>query len=184
MSGTNSSSDFSLQKSLPSSYYLSREIFALEKEKIFCREWFCAGREEQIPNPGDVLVLDVAGECILVVRTREGVVKAHYNVCRHRGARLIPLPGEEEKGDIKFSGGVMGTNGIRCSYHHWTYTLDGRLVSAPYAREGEGFCKADYSLYPVGVELWGGFLFLNLTPEGQRRKDTLLKHSLVMRWSG
>ena len=65
-----------------------QEIFAQEKEQIFFREWFCAGREEQLPKPGDFLVLDVAGESVLVVRTKDGGLKAHYNVCRHRGAQL------------------------------------------------------------------------------------------------
>src|SRR5262245_17115833 len=69
--------------------YLSEEIFAQEKERIFAREWFCAGREEELPRPGGYLVLDIAGESILVVRTRGGALHAHYNVCRHRGCRLV-----------------------------------------------------------------------------------------------
>lgn len=154
-----------LEKSLPSAYYLSDEIFAKEKERIFSREWFCAAREEQLPQPGDALVLDVLGESVIVVRTKEGEVRAHYNVCRHRGARLLPEPGDEPDSDIRLSGGVLGTSGIRCSYHLWTYGLDGRLLNAPHLKEGEGLCKQELSLYPVGVERWGGFLFLNLSPE-------------------
>jgi hypothetical protein len=77
---TNSTTPTRLQKSLPSSYYQSEEIFAREKEKIFYREWFCAAREEQLQKPGDYLVLDVAGESILLVRTKDIEVKAHYNV--------------------------------------------------------------------------------------------------------
>ena len=88
MSDASTNGNESLQKSLPSSYYRSQEIFAREKERIFFREWFCAGREEQLPNAGDFLVLDVVGESILVVRTKDGRLAAHYNVCRHRGARL------------------------------------------------------------------------------------------------
>src|ERR1700687_5152018 len=164
-----------LQKSLPSFYYHSEEIFAKEKEKIFCREWLCAAREEQLSRPGDYLVLDLAGESVLVVRTKEGALKAHYNVCRHRGARLLPAPGEEEKGDIKLSGGGLGTRGISCSYHQWTYGQDGRLLSAPHTKEGDGFCKADFSLYPIGVECWGGFIFLNLSPEVAAREGSTLK---------
>jgi len=77
-----------LQKSLSRAYYHSGEIFAREKDHIFSREWFCAAREEQVAGPGDYLVLEIAGESILVVRDKNGEVKAHYNVCRHRGARL------------------------------------------------------------------------------------------------
>ncbi len=119
-------------------------------------------------------MLDVAGESVLVVRTKEGDVKAHYNVCRHRGARLIAAPGEKIDADINLGGGMLGANGIRCSYHQWTYGLDGRLLSAPHVKEGEGFCKAEFSLYPVDVALWGGFIFLNLSPEWTVREGRTL----------
>jgi Rieske 2Fe-2S family protein len=158
-------SNSGMQKSLPSDYYRTGEIFAREKDRIFCREWFCAARAENIPEPGDVLVLNIAGESVLVARTKEGEIRAHYNVCRHRGSRLIPEPDDELPADIKFSGGVLGANGIRCPYHLWTYALDGTLLNAPYTKDALGFCKSDFSLYPVGVELWGGFIFLNLSPE-------------------
>ena len=163
-----------LQKSLPSSYYLSEEIFAREKEAIFCHEWFCAGREEQLPNAGDYRVLEVAGESILVVRTKEGELKAHYNVCRHRGARLCQMPGSRNSDEIKLSGGVLGPNGIRCPYHQWTYSLDGHLLKAPHLREGEDFCKNDFSLYPVGLQMWGGFFFLNLSPDAAAKQSRSL----------
>ena len=68
-----------------------REYFAREKERIFCREWVCVGREEELAAPGDYVVKDVAGESILLVRTRDGrAPAAHYNVCRHRGSQLVP----------------------------------------------------------------------------------------------
>lgn len=163
-----------MQKSLPSAYYRSEEIFALEKEKIFCREWFCAAREEQVVGPGDVLVLNILGESVIVARTRSGEIRAYYNVCRHRGSRLLPEPSEELPSGIKLLGGVLGGNAIRCPYHLWTYALDGKLLNAPHTKEYEGFCKSEFSLYPVGVELWGGFIFLNLTPEtGAREGKTL-----------
>ena len=151
-----------LQKSLPSSWYLSDDIFAREKEHIFFREWFCAGREEQLPNHGDSLVLDVAGESVLVVRTGQGQLKAHYNVCRHRGARLCT---SEARGEgEQLTGGVTAAGTIRCPYHLWTYSLDGRLLSAPHLRAADGLDRGDFSLYPVGLETWSGFFFLNLTP--------------------
>src|ERR1700693_1291729 len=71
----------SLQKSLPSSYYYSPEIYAREKESIFCQEWSCAGREEDLPANGSLVVLDVVGESILRARTKEGERKAPYNGC-------------------------------------------------------------------------------------------------------
>ena len=112
-----------MERSLASGYYRSAEIFALEKEKIFCVEWFCAAREEQIPVVGDVLVLNLAGESVIVARTKEGEIKAHYNVCRHRGSRLLPDPGEEIPADIRLNGGVLGRMGsgvlIICGLTGW-----------------------------------------------------------------
>jgi len=168
-----------MQESLPSLYYHSDEIFTQEKEKIFCSDWFCGAREEQIPAPGDVIVLNILGESVLVARTKEGDIKAHYNVCRHRGSRVLPEPGEDLPADIKLNGGVLGTSGIRCPYHLWTYALDGKLLNAPYTRESDGFCKAELSLYPVGAELWGGFIFLNLTPEQAVCEGRTLKVSFA-----
>ncbi len=111
------------------------------------------GREEEVAASGDYVVKDVAGESILVVRTRDGTLAAHYNVCRHRGSQLVP---HGESG--KFTGG------IRCPYHSWTYTLAGDLRTAPFLEEGDGLARRELSLHPVGVETWGGFVLVNLTP--------------------
>jgi glycine betaine catabolism A len=142
-----------MERTLHRDFYFSEDIFNREKERIFFREWICAGREEQLAEPGDYLVLDVLGESVLVVRTRVGTLAAHYNVCRHRGSRLLP---EGARGSLSSS--------IRCPYHSWTYALDGTLRTAPYLDEEDGSIRASLSLYPVGVESWGGFFFLNLTP--------------------
>jgi Rieske 2Fe-2S family protein len=142
-----------LERTLPREAYLSRDVFARERERIFSREWVVVGREEELQTPGDYVVKDVAGESILIVRTREGRLAAHYNVCRHRGSQLVPdcLAG-------RFAGA------IRCPYHSWTYTLEGELRTAPFLDEADGLARSDLSLHPVGVDAWGGFLFVHLTP--------------------
>lgn len=150
-----------VQQSLPSSYYTEQSIFRHEQEAIFGREWFCAGREEEIPAPGDYRVLDVAGENVLAVRTKTGELKAHYNVCRHRGARLCTTS-VENHWNVAVNGGVMPGGLIRCPYHQWTYDLDGQLLGAPFLKGDEGFRREDFSLNPVGVDCWGGFYFLKL----------------------
>ena len=159
-----------LEKSLPSEYYLSDEIFARERERIFSREWFCAGRADRLPEPGDVRVLEVLGESVLLARTREGKLAAHYNVCRHRGARLCATDAEPgECGAAR--GGLSAAGTIRCPYHAWTYGLDGRLLGAPFLNQDPAVPKEEFSLHPVGIALWGGFFFLNLWPAGPRAKD-------------
>jgi len=153
-----------LERTLDGAYYQSDEIFAREKERIFFAEWFCVGREEELPGAGDFVVKYVAGESILIVRTKDRGLAAHYNVCRHRGSQLVP---DGDKGS--FAGG------IRCPYHSWTYALDGALRTAPFLEEGDGLAKGDLALHPVGVDAWGGFVFLNLTPAAAVRRG----HTLV-----
>jgi Rieske 2Fe-2S family protein len=152
-----------LEQTLPSSWYYSDETFALEKERIFCREWMCAGREEQLPQAGDHLVLDIAGESILIVRNRQGVLRAFYNVCRHRGSRLC-RPDQGRQAGAAVQGGVIAGRSILCPYHQWAYDLDGHLIAAPHLADVPGFDKSVITLYPVGVECWGGFIFVHLTP--------------------
>jgi glycine betaine catabolism A len=152
-----------LEPTLPSSWYRSARVFELEKERIFCREWLCVAREEEVAEPGTWRVLEVAGESILLLRNREGRLNAFYNVCRHRGARLCRSPAEAVSGgQLRMSGGVAGGR-ITCPYHGWTYDFDGRLVAAPYLTTEPDFERGLFSLYPVALDSWGGFIFLNLT---------------------
>src|SRR5579863_7243524 len=152
-----------LEQTLPSSWYYSEEIHRRERERIFFREWICALRDEELPEPGDFRVLDVAGESILLVRNRQRTLRAFYNVCRHRGTRLCRTD-ESPIAGLAVQGGVIAGRTIMCPYHQWTYDLDGQLIAAPHLGAVAGFDKAGVQLYPVGVECWGGFVFLNLTP--------------------
>jgi len=154
-----------LQRSLPKEHYVSADHYARERERIFYREWFCVGRARQIPDAGDYLLTDVAGEGILVVRTKEGGLAAHYNVCRHRGCTLaLEDPDPSLKTDPPRPSGRWH-NAIRCPYHSWTYGLAGELRGAPFMAEVEGFDRSDFSLHSAAVDVWGGFLFVNLTPD-------------------
>jgi len=163
-----------LEVSLPSDWYTSDAVFKVEKERIFCREWLAVCRAEELPNPGDHQVLDVLGESILLLRNREGALRAFYNVCRHRGARLCLASGEPAGAwGVKLGGGVGGRL-IVCPYHQWSYDLDGALVSAPHLGAETGFDKSGFHLYPVGVDTWGGFVFLHLTPRESQPLQTQL----------
>jgi len=123
-------------------------VFQRELETIFCQMWFCSGRTEQIPNPGDYFLCEVAGESIIVTRDSSGGIRAFYNVCRHRGTRIC----REELG--KFPGR------IQCPYHGWTYGLDGKLLGAPHMDE-DSFPREEYPLHAVQAEVWDGYIFLN-----------------------
>jgi glycine betaine catabolism A len=151
-----------LEPTLPSSWYRSEGVFAIEKERIFCREWLCVARAEELSEPGAYRVLDVLGESILLLRNRDAKLRAFYNVCRHRGSRLCR---GEVSGAASLGGGISGGR-ITCPYHQWSYDLDGRLVAAPYLTGEAGFDKSLFGLYPVALECWGGFVFVNLSPAG------------------
>ncbi len=137
-------------RTLPQRYFLSPEIFAEERAKIFARQWVCVGHQSQLARAGDYFVQEVAGESLVVVRDQTGAVHGFYNVCRHRGTRLCEVA----------SGHAAA---IQCPYHAWTYALDGRLIGAPHMDEATGFEKADYSLHDVRLSLWEGFIFVSLS---------------------
>jgi phenylpropionate dioxygenase-like ring-hydroxylating dioxygenase large terminal subunit len=162
-----------LEPTLHRDHYLSPGHFEREKERIFFREWFCVGRQEEVAEPGDYLLLDIAGESVLLVRNREGALSAHYNVCRHRGSQLVSTVATDTEGRPVGRTGTFGS-GIRCPYHAWTYNLDGTLRTAPFLEEGDGFCREDLPLHEVGVDTWGGFVFLNLTPALARAEGRTL----------
>ena len=140
-------------KSMLQKYFVSPEIFAEEHRKIFSREWLLVGHESQIAKPGDYFVVNVAGESLIVTRDQGSVIRAFYNVCRHRGTRL-----KEHRAGEAFCG---HSSTIQCPYHAWTYDLDGRLIGAPHMDEAPGFDKTDYPLHPVNLGLWEGFIFVN-----------------------
>ena len=139
-------------KTLPQRYFVSPEVFAEEQASIFGTQWVCVGHQTQIPDPGDFFLATVAGESLIVVRDQQRSVRAHYNVCRHRGTRMC----EEPSGR---------SSAIQCPYHAWTYALDGRLLGAPSMDDAAGFRKAEHSLIAAKVGTWGGFIFVNLASD-------------------
>src|SRR5437763_1795354 len=135
---------------LPGRDYHAPEIFELEREKVFFREWFYAGRADHAPEPGDFLTTDVVGESILVVRGKDGELRGFYNVCRHRGSRIC---------DPETQGHAKGA--IKCPYHAWSYAYDGQLIGTPLIAPDE-LDRSSLSLWPVSVDVWEGFVFVHL----------------------
>ena len=151
-----------MKPALAPRFYRSQELFEVERQRIFNTQWFCVGRAEQLANRGDYLLVSVAGESVIVVRARADALRAFYNVCRHRGSRLLGAPGEPQPAGsaAACSGHIDGA--IVCPYHAWSYNLDGGLRGAPFVRFDESCPKEKFSLVPVHLEEWGGFIFLNL----------------------
>jgi Rieske 2Fe-2S family protein len=136
-------------KTLPQKYFVSTEIFEAEQEKIFSRQWVLVGHQRQIAEAGAFFVPEVSGESLIVARDKNGEIRGFFNVCRHRGTRLC----EEKSGH---------SAAIQCPYHAWTYGLDGRLMGSPHMDDVPGFDRGDYSLHPVNLDVWEGFIFVNL----------------------
>jgi Rieske 2Fe-2S family protein len=138
-------------RTLPGKYYHSQEIYDEEVEKIFYKFWMLACRAEEIPEVGDFKLVQIEDESLILVRDKIGDIRAHFNVCSHRGTQLCV----EQSGTFK-------SKSIQCPYHAWTYGLNGKLIGAPQMKEGEGFKKEDCSLPQAGVHVWEGFVFINL----------------------
>ena len=138
-------------RTLPREAFTSPEVFAKEREQIFGTMWNCVGRASSIANAGDYIVRNVAGESIIITRTRAGELRAYFNTCRHRGTRLC------EAASGQFS------ETIQCPYHAWTYTVDeGQLIGTPHMQDVEDFDKRDYGLHRAAIAEWEGFVFVNV----------------------
>ncbi len=131
--------------SLEQRFYTDPEIYALELDRIVTRNWIFAGHQSQLAAAGDYLVVDVANESAIVVRTGSGEIKAFANVCRHRGSIIC----------VEKSG---NTRKFQCPYHGWMYDTDGNLVAA--RSMPDGFERASHGLHKVPVEIVHGLVFV------------------------
>jgi choline monooxygenase len=166
----------SLAETLLPEAYTSEAFFALERERVFGSTWVAVGCSARLREPGDVLVAEVAGRSIFVVRKQDGALRAFYNVCRHRGTQLLAAGERRVK---RF---------IRCPYHSWAYDHDGRCVGTPMftgsdipvdqqaafdMQDVAAFDRADYGLLPVAVDSWGPLVFVNLEADPEPLADHL-----------
>lgn len=140
-------------RTLEARFYNAPEVFERERERVFARDWVCAGRLEQLERAGDYFLTDIACESIVVTRGKDDRVRAFYNVCRHRGTRMCTEP----------SGHFAGS--IQCPYHAWTYALDGTLLSARTMAEVPGFERSEYPLHEAALATFDGFVFVSLARE-------------------
>ena len=140
-------------ETLPPDCYTSEAFYRREVETIFLKVWNFIGREDRIPNTGDYAAFEFVGVPVVVVRERDGKIRAFANSCRHRGAKVM-------QGDGNCT--VM-----TCPYHSWTYALDGRLIGAMEMDETDGFDRKEFGLVELRLETWAGFLFLNFDHDAE-----------------
>jgi choline monooxygenase len=145
---------------IPSSWYLDPEVFAAERRAVFGGTWQAAARCDQLATAGAFVTTEIAGEPIVVLRDSVGQLRAFYNVCRHRAARVVT---EEEGCATK----------LRCRYHGWTYDLAGRLRGAPEF-EGTDFCRDVEGLVPLAVAAWGPLVWVSMHNSPGELEDYLV----------
>ncbi len=146
---------------LPYTEYTSPDFARLEHDHVWSQTWQWACREEHIPEPGDYEVYDVGDRSALVMRGEDGVIRAFYNACLHRGTQLKPA------GSSGFG------NQVTCPFHGWTWSTNGTLTDVPCEWDFPHVDKATANLPEIRVELWGGFVFVNWSDDAPDLEDYL-----------
>lgn len=153
MAGLNGTSIEALAKrqrpgySLEQPFYVDPTVFERDLERIVAKQWLFVDHASRLVKAGDYILYDVAGESIILVKGRDGAVRAFFNVCRHRGSRVC----------LKTEGTART---LTCPYHGWVYDLEGRLIHAK--NMPEGFDPAAWPLHHCQVRVWEGMIFINL----------------------
>ncbi|MGB8502152.1 aromatic ring-hydroxylating oxygenase subunit alpha [Mycobacterium sp.] len=138
--------------------------FEAEREAIFKKTWLNVGRVERLPKTGSYFTKELPsarpGMSVIVVKTKDGSIKAFHNICRHRGNKLVwnDYPHEETSGTCRQ---------FTCKYHAWRYSLDGDLTYIQQEDEFFDVDKSQFGLKPVRCEVWEGFVFINFDEDAQ-----------------
>ena len=143
----------------PGYIYTSPDIYKLEKDKIFMKDWLCVARVEELENVGDFMTFEVMNEPIIIAHAANGSINAFRNSCAHRG--LVVAKGS---GNAKT---------FSCEYHGWSYDLTGHLVGAPYMDEVQDFDLAGCRLAPLGCDIWAGWIFVTFNDQASALADDI-----------
>jgi phenylpropionate dioxygenase-like ring-hydroxylating dioxygenase large terminal subunit len=145
---------------IPGGRYTDADFLALEEQQVWKRSWLYALHTDELPKVGSFRMWRKTGAPIIIIRGKDGRIRAFYNTCRHRGAPLL----EAERGETK---------GFFCRYHGWTYDLDGRLLAVREKRDFPGLDTRCMGLAEVRCELFGNWVFINEDPDAPPLLDSL-----------
>lgn len=150
---------------IPAHIYNDKEIFELEKERVFGRSWLFVAHESEVPEAGDYVVRRVLEDSFIISRDENGEIRALFNMCLHRGMQVC----RAEMGNASH---------FRCPYHGWSYRNDGRIVGLPFHKEAyggeEGFKKKGQTLLPApSLGIYNGLIFISLDPDAEPLEDFL-----------
>ena len=148
---------------LPAWSFFNNEMFEAEKDLLFRRHWQLICHSNDIPNAGDFVTWNLIGERALVIRGKDGKIRAFHNLCKHRGSRVIA----DDAGTCKST--------ITCPFHGWTYNLDGTLRGASRPSSLPKLDPIEYGLPPLEMDIWNGFIFVRFQPGPQPALSDILK---------
>ena len=148
---------------LPAWSFFNNEMFEAEKDLLFRRHWQLICHSNDIPNAGDFITWNLIGERALVIRGKDGKIRAFHNLCKHRGSRVIA----DDAGTCKST--------ITCPFHGWTYNLDGTLRGASRPSSLPKLDPVEYGLPPLEMDIWNGFIFVRFQPGPQPALSDILK---------
>ena len=147
--------------------YISESFARAERDKLWRKTWLQAGRVEEIPEVGNYITYDVLDDSILIVRSAPDQIRAFYNVCSHRGRRLVDTP----KGQHHAHGKQLK---FICGFHAWTYNLEGQCTYIMDKENwGGALTDARTRLGGVKVDTWGGWIWINMDPNCESLRDYL-----------
>jgi len=152
---------------IPVEAYISEEYARAERDRLWRKTWLQVGRVEEIPDVGDFITHDILEDSIIIVRSAAEEFRAFYNVCSHRGRRLV----DKAPGDRNAIGRVEQ---FICGFHGWRYNLTGACTHVPDAESWKGVLTPDRTqLGPVKVDSWGGWIWINMDPDCEPLRDYL-----------
>ena len=148
--------------------YLSEDYARAERDRLWRKVWQQVGRVEEIHEVGSYLTYDILDDSIIVVRTAPDRIKAHHNVCMHRGRRLVDTPAGARNACGR------ARKSFVCSFHGWTYGLDGQCIHVPEQPDWQGaLTPGNTHLSMVNVDTWGGWVWINMDPDCEPLRDFL-----------
>lgn len=146
---------------IPAARYCDPAFFRLEREYVFGKTWLFVAHLDELPQPGDVVLLEQFPAPVLLVRGDDQQVRAFYNTCRHRGAPLVREPRTKVK------------TRLVCQYHSWSYDLEGRLRGVPDSENFQSLNKSCLGLGAIRCDTWAGLVFINFDPDAAPLREFL-----------
>jgi len=153
------SAPLEMATAMPKQIYTEPDVLKHENEHIFMKEWICVGRADTLPNEGDYMTVEIAGQPLIVIRGKDNQITAMSNICLHRMMILAKGRGNAKR--------------FTCPYHAWTYRADGQLVSAAYMEKTACFDKSKMRLPQAKCENYLGWIYINLDPNAKPVNECL-----------